>query len=67
MAEGRIEYISDETLKKINEAMDGGTSFETYEVLEFDNGQMVLLNLTPKYEIQDIVIVPDELKSVFKK
>ncbi len=68
MAEGRRDYISEETLKKIHEAMSAGTSFKTYELLEFDNGEMVLLNLTPdeKYEIQDVVIVPDELKAIFK-
>ena len=68
LAEGRQEHISEETLKKINEVMSAGTSFKTYELLEFDNGEMVLLNLTPdaKYEIQDIAIVPNELKSIFK-
>lgn len=68
MSEGRREHISEETLKKINEAMSAGTSFNTYELLEFDNGKMVLLHLTPneKYEIQDVVIVPDELKTIFK-
>ncbi|TYS17505.1 hypothetical protein FZC78_06405 [Rossellomorea vietnamensis] len=68
IAEGRQEHISEETLKKINEVMSAGTGFKTYELLEFDNGEMVLLNLTPdaKYEIQDVTIVPDELKSIFK-
>ncbi|OZM58688.1 hypothetical protein CIB95_03725 [Lottiidibacillus patelloidae] len=69
--EGRQEYISDETLKAVHEVMSAGTSFKTYQLLEFDNGEMVLLNLhnnTPdrKYKIQDVVIVPDELKSIFK-
>lgn len=68
MSEGRDEHISDETLKKVNEVMSAGTSFKTYELLEFYNGEMVLINLTPnkKYEIQDVVIVPEELKSIFK-
>lgn len=66
MAEGRKEHISDETLKKVNEIMSSGTSFKTYQLLEFDNGEMVLLNLTPNKEIQDVLIVPDELKSIFK-
>lgn len=68
MAEGRREHIPEETLKKINEAMSASTSFKTYELLEFDNGEMVLLNLTPdaKYEIQDVVIVPEQLKTIFK-
>jgi regulatory protein YycI of two-component signal transduction system YycFG len=68
MAESRQKHISEETLNKVNEVMSAGTSFKTYIILEFDNREMVLLNLTPdtKYEIQDIVIVPDELKSIFK-
>ena len=68
IAEGRKEDISEETLKIVNEFMSSGTSFKTYELLEFDNGEMVLLNLTPdtNYEIQNVVIVPDKLKSVFK-
>jgi hypothetical protein len=68
MAEGREEHISSETLEKVNEIMSSGTSFKTYQLLEFDNGEKVLLNLTTnkEYEIQDVVIVPDELKSIFK-
>jgi uncharacterized membrane protein YvbJ len=71
ITERRQEHISDETLKKVHEIMSAGTSFKTYQLLEFGNGEMVLLNLhnlTPdgEYEIQDVVIVPDELKSIFK-
>jgi len=68
ISEGRQEHISEETLKKVNEIMSAGTSYKTYELLEFSNGEMVLLNLTPdvKYEIQDVVIVPDEIKAIFK-
>lgn len=68
IADGREAYISDETLEKVNEIMSEGTSFHTYELLEFDNGEMVLLHLTPnkKYEIQDVRVVPEELKSVFQ-
>jgi len=69
MAEGRQDHISEETLKEIHEAVSSAsTSFKTYQLLEFDNEEMVLIALTPdeKHEIQDITIVPDELKSVFK-
>lgn len=68
ISESRQEHISEETLNKVNEIMSAGTSYKTYELLEFDNGGMVLLNLTPdaKYEIQDVFIVPDELKTIFK-
>ncbi|ETI68318.1 hypothetical protein [Neobacillus vireti] len=47
IAQGRKEYIPDETLKKVNDIMSSGTNFQTYELLEFDNGEMVLLNFTP--------------------
>ncbi|WLD92499.1 hypothetical protein [Alkalihalobacillus sp. AL-G] len=47
IAEGRMEHISEETLKRVNQKMSAGTSFKTYQLLEFDNGEMVLLNLTP--------------------
>ncbi|MFC0189487.1 hypothetical protein ACFFJY_14380 [Fictibacillus aquaticus] len=68
VAEGRKKNVSKETLKEINEIMSAGTSYKTYQLLEFNNDEMVLLHLTPdkKYEIQDVVIVPEELKSLFK-
>lgn len=68
VAQDRDEYVTEETLKKINEIMSSKTSFKTYELLEFDNGEMVLLNLTPnnEYKIQDVTIVPEEFKAVFK-
>lgn len=67
-AEGRKQHISENTLKKVNEIMSAGTSFKTYQLLEFDNGEMVLLYLTPnkKYEIQDVRIVPEEHKPLFR-
>ncbi|MFC4323096.1 hypothetical protein [Litchfieldia salsa] len=68
MAEARVEHISEEILKEVNEIMSASTSFRTYELLEFDNGEMVLLNLTPdnKYHIQDVMIIPDDQKRIFK-
>ena len=68
IAQNRDEYVTEETLKKINEIMSSNTSFKTYELLEFDNGEMVLLNLTPNNEdkIQDVTMVPEEFKAVFK-
>ena len=68
VAQDRDEHVTEETLKKINEIMSSKNSFKTYELLEFDNGEMVLLNLTPnnEYKIQDVTIVPEEFKAVFK-
>jgi hypothetical protein len=63
LTEGREKQIKDEDLKKVNDLMSAGTTYKTYQLLEFDNGEMVLLNLTPndKYEIQEVVIVPKGL------
>ncbi|MGM0805998.1 MAG: hypothetical protein ACQET8_14725 [Bacillota bacterium] len=68
LAEGRKKQMKDEDFKKINDLMSAGTTYKTYQLLEFDNGEMVLLHLTPtdKYEIQDVIIVPEGLKSIFK-
>ncbi|MGD6878435.1 hypothetical protein [Bacillus infantis] len=67
MAEGRKAEISDELLQQIKVRMGAGTSFNTYELLKFENGEMVLLHLTPddRYEIQDVMIVPEEMRGVF--
>lgn len=68
VAQDRDGHVTEETLKKINGIMSSNTSFKTYELLEFDNGEMVLLNLTPnnEYTIQDVIIVPEGFKGVFK-
>jgi len=68
MAEGRKDQISDEFFSKVNKLLSAGTTYKTYQLLEFENSEMVLLNLSPdnKYEIQEVVIVPEELKSIFK-
>ncbi|WP_336990161.1 hypothetical protein [Bacillus infantis] len=67
MAEGRKAKISDELLQQMKVRMSSGTSFNTYELLKFENGEMVLLHLTPddRYEIQDVMIVPEEMRGVF--
>ncbi|WP_349410601.1 hypothetical protein [Pseudalkalibacillus sp. SCS-8] len=68
IAEGRNQHITEDLLIKVNGLMSGGTSYKTYQLLKFDNGEMVLLNLTPnkKFEIQNVVIVPEEQKSIFE-
>lgn len=68
MSVGRKANISNETLEEINKIMGEGTSFHTYEVIASDNGEMVLLNLTPddKYEIQDAKIVPEEIRGIIQ-
>ncbi|MCA1041537.1 hypothetical protein LCM00_18630 [Bacillus infantis] len=67
MAEGRKAEISDKLLQQIKVRMGASTSFNTYELLKFENDEMVLLHLTPddRYEIQNVMIVPEEMRGVF--
>lgn len=72
-SEGRKEYVSEELfdeLVHIKNRSSGGLQFRNYELLIFDNGEMVLVNLTPKrdgkVEIQDIIFVPEDMQDLFK-
>lgn len=69
IAEEKEAEISTDLLKEINELAGSGTSYETYELLKFDNGNMVLLNLTPdkNLKIQGIKIIPEEMGFVFEQ
>lgn len=42
-----------------------------YELITFENGEMLLVRLTPEkvngeYKIEDVIIVPNEMKEIFK-
>ncbi len=53
-----------EKLKKINSA---GALFKSYTVIALDNGEMLLVNLTPNEEqaVQSITVIPQEYKVLF--
>ncbi len=72
--EGRQEYLGKQKLKEqfedlvqMNDRSSGSLSFRNFELLTFDTGEMVLVNLTPEIagevKVEDIVIVPDEMKN----
>lgn len=47
-----------------------GADYKNYELITFTNGKMLLINLTPEnengeYKIQDVIEVPDNMKSLF--
>ena len=62
-------------LKKSGQSSTPSTSFQLYTTLTFDNGNMILVNFVPaidapidgKYLIQDVTLVPDEMKSLFEQ
>lgn len=71
-AEGRKEVITKEQFQAMKDLTTSGTEYRNYEFVKFDNNTMMLIRLTPekdesgKYYIEDVKIVPNELKSVFE-
>lgn len=65
------EKISKEEFEKMSDISTAGWEERSYHLIEFTNNEMLLVYLTPnkingKYYIQDIKIVPDELREFFK-
>jgi hypothetical protein len=66
IADGREHQLSEQVLNQVYQRMSSATSFQTYELLKFSNGEMVLLNLTSDHKIQEVVLVPEESRKLFK-
>lgn len=69
--EGLRGEISQEEFEKMSDISTAGWEERSYHLIEFTNNEMLLVYLTPnkingKYYIQDIKIVPDELREFFK-
>lgn len=69
-SEGRKNTISRDKFNEMKNLISAGTGFTHYELLTFKNGEMLLVMLTPekvngKYKIEDVVIVPSEMKEIF--
>lgn len=67
----RSGSISKEDFSKLKKLTTEGTDYKNYELLTFSNGQMFLIRLTTEkingeYKIDDVIIVPDEMKKFFK-
>lgn len=70
MVAGRKGTISKEQLKAMKPVMTAGAILRTYELLEFDNGEMILVFLSKNpdsdlYEVADFRIVPEEMRELF--
>jgi len=69
--EPRRSLASQELFNQLKEikAASSGANFNSYTLITFKNGEMVLVNLTPnskgKTEIQDVIFVPDNVKDFF--
>lgn len=69
--EGRKNTISEENFLKLSKITTSGSSYAHYELITFENGEMLLVLLTPekvdgKYQVQDIKVVPKEIRWFFK-
>lgn len=69
--EGRKGKISLEEFKKMSDISTAGWEDRSYQLIKFSNGEMLLVYMSPnkihgKYYIQDIKIVPDDLKDFFE-
>lgn len=69
---GEESWISKEQFHEVKSLMTAQANHKTYELLTFDNGQMILVEFAPipeegEFKIQGIKIVPDEMKDFFNK
>lgn len=71
-SEGRRGSISEDEFMELREMTTAGADFKSYELVTFENGEMLLVRLTPpnknkEIEIEDVVMVPSELKEFFSE
>ena len=69
-SEGRQSCISEEKFSDMKKFTTPGADYKNYELVTFSNGKMLLIYLTPEkidgeYKLQDIIEVPDNMKSLF--
>jgi hypothetical protein len=71
-AEGREDIISEETFESFSELSTSGANFKNYELLTFDNGEMLLMEFKPQLdneeelEIVNVIRIPDDMKELFE-
>jgi hypothetical protein len=71
-AEGREDIISEETFESFGELSTSGANFKNYELLTFDNGEMLLVEFKPQLDneeelkIVNVIRVPDDMKELFE-
>ena len=72
-SEGAENTISKDEFNQFGEISTSGARFQNFELLTFDNGEMLLVEFQPKFENEDeykivnVQIVPDEMKVLFEK
>ncbi|MFT4416213.1 hypothetical protein ACLM5H_20320 [Fredinandcohnia humi] len=71
--EGAEENVSKSTFQKFGEITTAGTGYRNFELLTFENGEMLLVEFAPKteaedwYKIVNVIEVPDNMKTLFEE
>ncbi|GEN56971.1 hypothetical protein GCM10012290_16540 [Halolactibacillus alkaliphilus] len=61
-----------ETFESFGELSTSGENFKNYELLTFDNGEMLLIKFKPQLDneeelkIVNVIRIPDDMKELFK-
>ncbi|MRG87244.1 hypothetical protein [Salinibacillus xinjiangensis] len=70
--DGTKDNVSKDRFKQFGEISTSGANYKNYELLTFDNGEMLLVEFAPKSEDEDehkivnVKVVPEEVKSFFQ-
>lgn len=62
--------ISKEDFNKFKEISTSGSNHNLYDIITFENGEMLLIKLTTtpvndEYKVEEIIQIPDEFKLLF--
>ena len=71
-SEGRREFLTEENFKEWKELKTAGSSYVLYETITFQDGEMLLVRMTAEkmdgeYKIEDVTIVPEEMREFFNQ
>lgn len=69
-SEGLENSITEEDFNKLKDISTPGSSHNLYEIIAFENGEMLLIKLyqieaTGEYKVEEVLKVPDEFKTIF--
>lgn len=68
-SEGKRSTATKELFEKLKEINSARAEYKSYSVIALDNGEMLLVNLTPNEEqaVQSITVIPQEYKVLFSE
>ena len=62
--------VSIDEFKKLKNITTAGSQHSLYDIITFENGEMILVKISPievngEYKIEEVIQVPDEFKALF--